>query len=482
MAEMAWWGAMNDNHKKKFSKDRCFNLSFSCFTPTDCISLLVILSKKQAAIAMKNLLTVRTVTAYLNLRSSDFPLALDAALLPDSSVGSKVAKCATFLREMERELTEADYMVQTVRIATNPFGEWLVQDDDDNDKNTSIRLQMLDTLLSQHDITFCSVGPAVTKEQVKLCPEIVASSATFSCSAVVDSGDADSASRAAETILRIAQLGNEENAPAYLQGGLGNFRFCAAASCKPYIPFFPAAKAESNSNIDIDDSEDGDHQGIKFALGFENGQVARKLLGECQSVSRIRPDFCNAMAATLQPVQDICEKVAKRQGVTYLGIDSSLNPSLDEKGSVAEAMEQLDELPGHFGGPGTLGAAAEITQALQSLPGIKLTGYCGLMLPVCEDTRLAALAAASGETDRELRITDLLSISSVCGVGVDTVPLPGDCTKEELTALILDVAGIAGRWNKSLSCRVFPVPGKKAGDFTEFDSPYMVNSRIFSMS
>jgi uncharacterized protein (UPF0210 family) len=287
-------------------------------------------------------------------------------------------------------------------------------------------------------------------------------------------GSAIITSRAAETILRIAQLGNEENSPAYLQqGGLGNFRFCAAASCKPYIPFFPAAKAESNI-----DSED--QQGIKFALGFENGQVARKLLGECQSVSRIRPDFCNAMAATLQPVQDVCEKVAKRQGVTYLGIDSSLNPSLDEKGSVAEAMEQLDELPGHFGGPGTLGAAAEITQALQSLPGIKLTGYCGLMLPVCEDTRLAALA--NGETDRELRITDLLIISSVCGVGVDTVPIPGDCTKEELTALILDIAGIAGRWNKSLSCRVFPVPGKKAGDVAEFDSPYMVNSRIFSMS
>lgn len=431
---------------------------------------------------MKNLLTVRTVTAYLNLRSSDFPLSLDA--LPDSNVGSKVAHCATFLREMERKLTEADYMVQTVRIATNPFGEWLVpyDDDDDNNKQTSSsssssRLQMLDILLSQHEITFCSLGPGVTKEQVvTLCPEIVASSDKFSCSAVVDSGDADRASWAADTILQIAQLGTKEDAPAHLQGGLGNFRFCAAASCKPYIPFFPGAKAESK-NVNIADGDQGD---IKFALGFENGQVARQLLGECQSVSRIRPEFGNAMAAILHPVQEICETVALEQGVTYLGIDSSLNPSLDNNGSIAEAMEQLDELPGSFGGPGTLGAAAEITQALQSLPGIKLTGYCGLMLPVCEDTRLAALA--SENSDRELRITDLLSISSVCGVGVDTVPLPGDCTQEQLTALILDVAGIAGRWNKSLSCRVFPVPGKKAGDMTEFDSPYMVNARVFSMN
>jgi uncharacterized protein (UPF0210 family) len=141
-------------------------------------------------------------------------------------------------------------------------------------------------------------------------------------------------------------------------------------------------------------------------------------------------------------------------------------------------MEALQEVK-VFGGPGTLGAAAEITKALQSLPGILRTGYCGLMLPVCEDTRLASLA--NDNKERELRITDLLSISSVCGVGVDTVPVPGDCSKEELASLILDVAGIAGRWDKSLSCRVFPVPGKKAGDMTEFDSPYMVNCRVFSI-
>jgi uncharacterized protein (UPF0210 family) len=176
----------------------------------------------------------------------------------------------------------------------------------------------------------------------------------------------------------------------------------------------------------------------------------------------------------------LCEKVAKDKNVTYLGIDSSLNPSLDEDGSVAAAMEQLDEVP-VFGGPGTLGAAAEITKSLQSLPGIKLTGYCGLMLPVCEDTRLAKLASEE-ESVRLLRITDLLSISSVCGVGVDTVPVPGDCSKKELSSLILDVAGIAGRWDKSLSCRVFPVPGKKAGEMTEFNSPYMINSRVFSIS
>ena len=127
---------------------------------------------------------------------------------------------------------------------------------------------------------------------------------------------------------------------------------------------------------------------------------------------------------------------------------------------MACALERLKEVK-VFGGPGTLAAAAAVTTALQSLPGIQRTGYCGLMLPVCEDGRLAELAG-----DGSLRITELLSVSSVCGVGIDTVPVPGDCSEDELSSLLLDVAGIAFRWNKCLSCRVFPVPGMNAGDMT----------------
>jgi uncharacterized protein (UPF0210 family) len=197
----------------------------------------------------------------------------------------------------------------------------------------------------------------------------------------------------------------------------------------------------------------------------------------------------------------------------YLGIDTSLNPSLDDDvvvdqgrnsgcydGSVAGAMEELIEID-TFGGPGTIAAAAAITTVLQSfLPPLLLTvGYCGLMLPVCEDHRLAQLASLStkdhDDTDhdddstgrrrrrlqQQLRIVDLLAISSVCGVGVDTVPLAGNVSKDRVTSLILDVVGLAARWDKSLSCRVLPFRGKQPGDRTDFDSPYMVNTNVFDL-
>ncbi len=159
---------------------------------------------------------------------------------------------------------------------------------------------------------------------------------------------------------------------------------------------------------------------------------------------------------------------------------SSLNPSLDEDGSVADAIECLEEVRDVFGGAGTLAAAAAITTSLQSIPDITTTGYRGLMVPVLEDRRLAELGMTTNFNDR-LSIQKLLCISSVCGVGIDTVPIPGNVSLDRLSSLILDMAALAGRWKKPLSCRVFPVPGRNAGEETTFDSPYMCNSCVFDL-
>ena len=148
---------------------------------------------------------------------------------------------------------------------------------------------------------------------------------------------------------------------------------------------------------------------------------------------------------------------------------------------MASAMEELAEID-TFSGLGTLAAAAALTIAIQLLPGIKLTGYCGIMLPLCEDQQLAQLVKKPpGSKHRKLEISDLLSISSVCGVGIDTIPLAEDVSEDKLTSLLLDMAGLASRWNKPLSCRVLPFTGRKAGDQTDFVSPYMFNTQVFEL-
>jgi uncharacterized protein (UPF0210 family) len=46
----------------------------------------------------------------------------------------------------------------------------------------------------------------------------------------------------------------------------------------------------------------------------------------------------------------------------------------------------------------------------------------------------------------------------------------------QLERIIGDVATLAVRLRKPLSVRLLPVAGKKAGERTDFDSPFLVNA------
>lgn len=393
---------------------------------------------------------IRTITCFVSLDPSDFDNGA-------SSLKEKINKCSNFLRDGESQLINAGYEVQTIRIATNPFGEWLVPMSDGEDDILS-KLHILNKLLSDCHISFCSLGPSKAEHTTSICPIIVSiAPGRFSCSANIEAGDITAARATAECIKIIASWKEEGK---HVDGGLGNFRFCAASRIDT-VPFFPGAKAPKCLEKDK----------IAFAVGFENGEFARKLLRESGSIENVRKVFHDKMRKELLPIQDICLGL-EGDSIQYLGIDTSLNPSLDDGGSVAAAIECLGEIE-VFGNPGSLAAAAAITTSLQTIPDIKTTGYCGLMLPVMEDQRLAELDT--------LTIQKLLCISSVCGVGLDTVPIPGQVSEKSLTSLILDVAALAGRWNKPLSCRVFPVPDLLPGMRTSFESTYMINSKVFSL-
>ena len=77
--------------------------------------------------------------------------------------------------------------------------------------------------------------------------------------------------------------------------------------------------------------------------------------------------------------------------------------------------------------------------------------------------------------------------SPTCGLGscsisgVDTIPLAGDTTAEQLVPLLLDLSALALRFDKPLTARLMPIPGKKAGDETDFDFPFFANSKVMNL-
>jgi uncharacterized protein (UPF0210 family) len=234
----------------------------------------------------------------------------------------------------------------------------------------------------------------------------------------------------------------------------GNFRFAAIAMVPPLTPFFPAAY----------------HTGFghQFAIALESANVVAAAFKDAPDLATAKQRLTDSLVSSAFDIERHAGRIDMDTGWTYMGIDLSPAPSGDV--SIGAAIENLTTRP--VGLSGTLTAAATITAAIQNVK-VKQTGYTGLMLPILEDTRLA-----QRWSEGRISIDALLSYSAVCGTGLDTIPLPGDISAEQLSLIIGDMASLAVKWHKPLSARLLPVLGKGWGEMTEFDDPFLVNTKL----
>lgn len=379
---------------------------------------------------------IRTITTGITLKSSS---EID------------LIKLVTEFNRMAKGIFEqGGYEVQTTRIATNSWEEYIP---DFSDQEILREIQEIEQTCLNLDVGFFNIGYADSPEKIEISSDIIKKTSVISCSAKI--GDSvsginfENIKSSAKMIKRISE--ETEN-------GIGNFRFCAWCNCKPGIPFFPA----------------GYHAGeTSFSIGLECSDLATKVFSKSNDLKEAEKNLKSIFETELGQIQEISNWIAKETGMELAGIDASLAPSLDRNESIAFAYEKLGL--GKFGKPGTLAISALITRVLKSL-SVKKCGYSGLMLPVCEDFGLAQRS-----NERTYNLTNLLLYSAVCGCGLDTIPLPGVITVEKIEAILLDVATLAVTLNKPLSARLLPVPGKKAGEITSFNSPYLVDCKILEV-
>ena len=130
----------------------------------------------------------------------------------------------------------------------------------------------------------------------------------------------------------------------------------------------------------------------------------------------------------------------------------------------------------YFGAAGTVAASALLTRVFKSLRGVNPVGFSGLMLAVTEDEGLAAATRA-----QQFDIRALLTYSSVCGIGLDTVPIAGDTPAAKIIDIMRDTGTLAFRLNKPLTVRLFPVPGLQAGEHTQFESDDLCNCAVLAI-
>ena len=358
----------------------------------------------------------------------------------------------SFVKEAAGAFESAGYEVQTIRLATPPFPTYLKGL---NAKKLIKYAQELERILIDIGYAYLSLGPALPDfpESYALIPDLIQNTeVTFASGSMTDPKrgiSLPSIRSCGEIIHRLAPLD---------PNGFANLYFAALGNVPPGAPFFPAAYG--NGDLPL------------FSVAVEGADLAVRAF-QGSSIEEARQELLTSIETHGAQISQTSHKLEQTSMATYAGIDFSLAPFPEKDLSIGTALEALG-ISG-LGGHGSLAAAAFLADTIDQAD-FPRTGFSGLMLPVLEDALLAQRAA-----EGLLGIKDLLLYSTVCGTGLDTVPLPGDITAEQISAILLDLAALSMRLDKPLTARLMPIPGKNAGEPTTFEFPFFANSKIMGV-
>jgi len=236
-----------------------------------------------------------------------------------------------------------------------------------------------------------------------------------------------------------------------------NLKFCINSNVQPNTPFFPA------SYHDQSDTQ-------KFSIALEMADEVVTIFSEAKSLQEAKKNIRSRFLEIYDLILNICEKSAQKYGIEFAGIDFSPAPFPELKRSIGTAIEELGIE--YFGANGSMLGAALLTSAIPKFKE-KVLGFSSLMQPVFEDYTIAKRLS-----ENKFNLDSLLLYSTMCGTGLDCIPLPGDISERELFYILIDIATLSIKLNKPITARLMPIPGKKAGDDVNFDFEYFAPTKV----
>jgi uncharacterized protein len=403
------------------------------------IGLLLLAVITSAAVAQPPAYTkpkVRAITGFVRLDRATY--------------AQQIAETLAVIRAAKGEFEKQGYEVETLRIVTQPLAELV---SGQSDAEALEFLKSLDDLSAKENF-LPSVGPAMMRDSddpktMHLLSKVLSTLPNIEANAIMADDDGIHWKVIHESAALVRYVADHS------LHSQGNFNFTGTAMLKPYGPFYPGTYHTG--------------AGKQFSLGFEGANVVREVFLQTHGdFSRSVAELTKQLTVHARVGEAIGAKVGTSTGWAFMGVDPTPAPLADV--SIGAAMEAYTGAK--FGSSGTMTAALIITTAVKAVP-VKQIGYSGLMVPVMED-KLLAQRWAEGTYNTDA----LLAYSSVCGTGLDTIPLPGDVSEEQIARIMGDVASLAWKWHKPLSARLLPVKSKKAGDSTEFNDPFLFNTTV----
>ncbi len=358
---------------------------------------------------------------------------------------ARFAELGVFSLAARRAYADAGFEVQTTRLALDGVPAHL--------SDPVAFAVAAEALARECGFEYVALGPAGVETLPHLPAMFAATQSVFATAHIVDpaNGAIDGvAVRMAARVIREASR---------IDDGFGNLRFAALANVLPGTPFFPAAYHGGGAST--------------FAVATEAADLA-VAASQAVDLAEAHLHLRGSIEAVAAQIVSVAEHLSTAHDLGFGGIDFSLAPFPTPECSIGAALEGLTGQP--LGAAGTLAAAATLADAIGQAR-FPHTGFCGLMLPVLEDSVLAQRAA-----EGRLNVGGLLQWSAVCGTGLDTVPLPGDASEEALARLLFDVAALSVRLHKPLTARLMPLPGKWAGDAVHFDFAYFADGGVLPLA
>ncbi|MCD6424774.1 MAG: DUF711 family protein, partial [Anaerolineales bacterium] len=322
-----------------------------------------------------------------------------------------------FNKEAMAVFRDSDIELQTIRFATPPYPVFLKGMGSDQMIEYAIQLERT---LKNLGYEYISLGPALPEypESYGLIPDLIESTENTFCSGLMTDpaqGVSLPAVRSCgEIIHRLTPLD---------PNGFSNLYFAALGNVPAGAPFFPAAYHSVGQP--------------SFAIAVEAADLAVQSFTGAPSFEKARSELTTRLEDLNARLVQTAELIEKTTGVEFTGIDYSLAPFPENELSIGGALEELGLK--EIGQHGSLAAAAFLTDSIDRAD-IQRTGFSGLMLPVLEDSVLAERAAGGS-----LTVKDLLLYSAVCGTGLDTVPLPGDISADQISSILVDLAVLSLR-------------------------------------
>lgn len=227
--------------------------------------------------------------------------------------------------------------------------------------------------------------------------------------------DFDIVDKSCSLIKKVASFSNN---------GKDNFRLGLSVNIEENGPFFPFSYSGGK---------------FGFSIALELTQEINRLCTcyRTESLYELQRLIRESILKQIQEIDRKAHEIQEQYGISFLGFDFSIAPIISPDGSVISIIQRLGVY--NFGRTGTMFATAYLTDLIKSYTTeFKSVGFSGVMYSLLEDLELCAI-----NNQRGVSLDDLVKVSTMCGCGVDMVPVPYDVSLNELIAISMDIYAIS---------------------------------------